>query len=125
MFNHWPLFIFTIILTKIITIFISSCSINGKNILPREQFVVVLAELMVIERLPISENEKLLLIKKTFDENKVTSDQFYKTREQYSEDPDYWISVYDDAKSIFKVKADSLARKVDDMRRTDPEWIPD
>lgn len=125
MFNHWRLLIYTMITTKLITIFISSCSLNGQNTLTREQFVVVLAELMVIERLPISENEKLLLIKKMFEENKVTSDQFYKTREQYSEDPDYWISVYEEAKNIFKLKADSLARKVDDLRRADPEWIAD
>lgn len=125
MFNHRPLLIYMIILTKILTIFISSCSFNGENIIPREQFVVVLANLLVIERLPISEDEKLLLIKKTFEENKVTIEQFYQTRERYREDPDYWISVYEEAKNIFKLQADSLAKKVDDMQRSAPEEIPD
>ncbi len=78
-----------------LTLIISNCSIsNTDSLLSEEQFVDILAELMITEQLKISHAEKLSLIKHIFKNHNITSEEFYTYKIDYENDPQRWISIY-------------------------------
>jgi hypothetical protein len=102
--------LFFICLTILITIFISDCSKTDKKILKQEKFVKILADMLVIENLGISENEKSALMQKVFQKHHTDQQTFKKTREYFKKDPKYWIKVYSSAKDLISAQADSISR---------------
>ena len=103
--------IILLIVTFLITCFISTCSKNQQTLMKKDKFVIVLSELMVIERLNIPESEKLALINSLFRKYNTNRELFILTRENYQKDPEFWIEVYEEAKNILRAESDSLIQE--------------
>jgi len=97
-----------LIVTFLITIFISSCSKKEHKRLKDDKFTEVLAELMIIENLGIQEFERIILAKNVFEKHKIDSAAFNETRRFYAENEKYWIKIYTKVKDKIQIKLDSL-----------------
>jgi len=74
--------------------FFTSCKKNTSPSIPKSQFVTVYSELLVIQKLPISQKERLLRIKNLLNKNNLTEEQFILEKDRHKNDPDFWINVY-------------------------------
>jgi hypothetical protein len=70
--------------------------------------VEVLADLMIIENLGISESERIILANKVFEKHKIDSVIFNETRRRHEENEKYWIKIYTKVKDRIQFKLDSL-----------------
>jgi hypothetical protein len=108
MFRQSNKYSYFILITLLLTIFISSCSKNKHKSLKEDQFVEVLADLMIIENLGISESERIILANKVFEKHKIDSVIFNETRRRHEENEKYWIKIYTKVKDRIQFKLDSL-----------------
>ena len=108
MFRQSNKYSYFILITLLLTIFISSCSKNKHKSLKDDKFVDVLADLMIIENLGISESERIILANKVFEKHKIDSVIFNETRRRHEENEKYWIKIYTKVKDRIQFKLDSL-----------------
>jgi hypothetical protein len=108
MFKQSCLIIYLLIITILITCFISSCSKNEKKLLDDRKFTKVLAELMIIDNLNVPDSERTYLSKAVFDSFNVDSTLFFKTRRFHENDEKYWIKIYGGVEELVRAKLDSL-----------------
>ena len=59
-----------------------------------DQFVDILAELMITEQLKIGHNEKVSLVRQIFKKHNISSKEFYTFKEEHENDPQHWIDIY-------------------------------
>lgn len=108
MYRQSNKYIYFILITLLLTIFISSCSKNEDKLVKNDKFVDVLADLMIIENLDIPESERIILANKVFEVHKIDSAIFNETRRHYEENENYWIKIYTKVKDRIQFKQDSL-----------------
>ncbi len=101
-------FYYSILITLLLTIFISSCSKKEHKLLKDEKFVEVLADLMIIEKLGIQESERVMLAHRVFEKYQIDSAIFNETRRHHAENEKYWIKIYTKVKARIQVKLDSM-----------------
>ena len=98
----------SMIVTLLLTNFISTCSKNEDIILDDDTFVEVLADLMIIEKVGASESERIHLANQVFEKHKIDTIIFNKTRRFYESDETYWIKIYSKVKDLIQTKIDSI-----------------
>lgn len=100
--------LYSIIITYLLTNFISSCSKNEEILLSDDIFVEVLSDLLIVEKVGVSESERHILAKAVFEKYKIDTTIFNKTRRYYKSDEKHWIIIYSRVKDLIKVKIDSI-----------------
>ena len=100
--------LYSIIVTFLLTNFISSCSKNEDTLLNDEKFVEVLADLMIIEKIGIPEYERIQYAKAVFKKHKIDTTIYYRTRRFYEANEEYWIKIYMKTKIRIQTKLDSI-----------------
>ena len=108
MYKRSNCIIFLILITLLLTIFISSCSKKERKYLKDDKFVEVLTDLMIIENLSITESDRIKLVQQVFEKYHVDSTAFYETRRHQSENEKYWIKIYGRVKQRIQAKLDSI-----------------
>ena len=103
--------IYSLIVTFFLTNFISTCSKNKEILLSDDQFVEVLADLMIIEKLGVSESERIHLTKQVFEKHEIDTTIFNRTRRFYQTDEAYWIKIYSRTKDLIQTRIDSTKIK--------------
>lgn len=88
------------VLTTILTILISGCSNGTKDIIPEKKFIRILSEVLIIEKLNVSEQTRLVLLNRAFEKHDLQAGQFSKTKEILKQDVKYWLTVYEKAADI-------------------------
>ena len=99
---------FLILITLLLTIFISSCSKKDRKLLKDDKFVEVLTDLMIVENLSIQETERIKLTQQVFEKYGIDSSVFYATRRHHAENEKYWIKIYTKVKQRIQTKLDSI-----------------
>ncbi|MEJ2545269.1 MAG: DUF4296 domain-containing protein [Calditrichaceae bacterium] len=99
---------FLILITLLITNFISSCSKKENKLLKDDKFVEVLTDLMIVENLSVQKSEQIKLAQKVFQKYQVDSSAFYRTRRHYEKNEKYWIKIYSKVNERIQVKLDSF-----------------
>ena len=97
-------------LTLSLTIFNSGCSNKDKNLIGKDTFAKIMADMLVIENLNVMENEKSVLIQKVLSKYQTDQKAFERTREYYKRDPQFWIKVYTSVKDRISAQADSISK---------------
>ena len=106
-----------ILLTFIISLFLfPACSPDPDNIMNKDKFITVLSEVMIIEKLAVSEETKIALLKNVFERHNTDAEIFLRTKEYYKQDPDYWINIYDKAVQRIKKDSDQSKKKKTDTK---------
>jgi len=84
-----------LLLLFLLTLIISNCSKSkSDNHLNEDQFVDILAELMITEQLKIGHTEKVSLVKQIFKKHNISSKEFSTYKKEHENDPQYWIDIY-------------------------------
>ncbi len=86
---------FILLLTINLTFLNLNCSKNeNADFIDEDQFVDILARLMIIEQLKIGQTEKLPLIKQVFKEYHTDNAAFNAYKKRYENDTKHWINIY-------------------------------
>ena len=105
-----------LIITLFATQILSSCKKENNSLVDKESFVNITAELMIIEKLNMKPEQKVLLAKQVFDKYKVNTDSYRRTKEYYQNDPAYWADVYKQVQSHIK----DIIKKNKNVIKTSP-----
>ena len=111
--------VFFIIIICFASIF-NRCSSRPDNVIGKKLFVKILAEFLIIEKLPVSDIKKQKLIKKILAEYKVNTDQFKAAEEYYKKDDKFWLSVYKKAQERIEGKKTIIQKEVT-QRQAQPQ----
>ena len=104
---------YSVIVTILLTIFISSCSKNEDKLLTDEKFASVLADLMIVEKLGVNESDLAQLTHRVFIKQNIDTSIFNRTRRFHQADEKYWIKIFGMVEKIINMKIDSIdAREV-------------
>jgi len=94
--------LFLLIVTSFITSFISGCSKKEEKLVDRNTFSKVLAELMIIENLRITESERIYLANNVFEKFNVDTSLFNKTKRHYMQNEEFWIKIYSHTEELIR-----------------------
>jgi len=86
---HYLLYI-----TLICTFFFITCSKDRKKIIPEEQFIEILSDIMIVDNLALPQAKKVELVKTIFVKYEITPALFDSTKSFYKNDAEFWIKVY-------------------------------
>ena len=96
------LIFYTISVTIIGLQIISSCTDNRTKIADTDIFIKVYAEILIIEKLQIENDQKAGLVKKALDKYNISSELFLATKDSLKRDPQFWIHVYQQTQNEIK-----------------------
>jgi len=73
---------------------LTSCKSKPSYLIDEDTFAAILADLMVIEKLPVSKAERLKRTQAVFEKHGVSPEAFTKTKLYYKRDVDFWQRIY-------------------------------
>jgi hypothetical protein len=85
-------------ITTLLTFFISACSKKNTVYSGREKFGLIIAKLLIAEKMNVPEKSRIALIKNIFLEAEISPDEFCAFCSGQKSDLDLWISAYASAK---------------------------
>ncbi len=91
-----------------------SCKKENNHLLDKDKFVNITAELMIIEKLNINNNQKTLLAKNVFEKYKVNAENYWHTKNYYQTDPVFWADVYKQVQARIK----EIIKKKETVKKT-------
>jgi len=106
-----------LIITFLLTIFISGCSKNLNHNLDDKKLIKIVAELLVAEKMNVPEASRQALLKKIFDEYKTSPQELINSRIQTNRDVIKWISIYSSAREeISAMESNKNPEKVPEIK---------
>ena len=99
------------VLTAILLFGMASCQNKPDYLIDDDTFAAVLAEMMLIEKLPVSKEERIRRTQAVFEKYKVSPESFAKTKLYHKRDVDFWQRIYHKTMKQLEKKAEEQREK--------------
>ncbi len=93
--------LFVLVLLFVLT----SCESKPDYLIDDDTFAAILADIMVIEKLPVSKEERLKRTQAVFEKFDISPESFAKTKLYHKRDVDFWQRIYQKTMKQLEKKA--------------------
>lgn len=95
----------TALLLLLLSFVLSACQSKPRYLIDDDTFAAILADMMVIEKLPVSKEERLKRANAVFEKYNVSPEDYAKTKLYHKRDVDFWQRIYQKTMKQLEKKA--------------------
>lgn len=105
----------------LILLLAAACRQKPKEALSRGDFVALYSRMLVIQKLPVPEKERIVRIKKLLKEYHISEEQFLAQKERHKDDVDFWLDVYKQSRDRLEEQIQEIYKKRKERKATKPK----